>query len=167
MKKITVAILAIVLTAMGAIFVFAQQNAPPEGHRGFGKRGGHGSHGRMLRHLDLTEAQKAQVKQIMANSRITVEPLREQLRENRRQLSQLSADGSFDAAGVQAIAARQGNLTAQLIVEKERVKAQIFQILTPEQRRKAAEMRERMKQRFENKMENRRSQPAVSDQASF
>lgn len=163
MKKITVAILSIVLVAMGAMFIFAQQNNQTEGKRGFGKKGfKRGGHGMMFRGLDLTEEQKAQIKQITDNSKNTVKPIRGQMRANKQRLQEVSANGNFDAAQVQAIAAQQGSLSAQLIVERERVKSQVFQVLTPEQRRKAAERREQMKERFKNKMENRRNKAADS-----
>lgn len=165
MKKITVAILSIVLAAMGAMFVFAQQSTDQtEGKRGFGKKvfGKRGGHGMMLRGLNLTDEQKAQVKQIREASKTTVKPIREQMRANRRKLQELSANGNFDAAQVQAIAAQQGNLSAQLIVERERVKSQLFQILTPEQRAQAAEMKAKMKERRQNRMEKRRAKAAVN-----
>lgn len=172
MKKITVAILSIVLVAMGAMFIFAQTNeGQTDGKRGFGKRGHFGKHGgghgMMLRALDLTDEQKNQIKQIRESSRNAVKPIREQMRANRQKLADLSANGNFDQAQVQAIAAQQGNLTAQLIVEKEKAKSQIFQILTPEQKAKAAEMKEKMKERrqerFQNRMNKRRGNEAGTD----
>ena len=163
MKKLTTAIIAMFLVAMGAMFIFAQNSDgnADGGKRGFGKRGHHGKrfggegHGFMFRALNLTDEQKAQVKQIMESSKTTVQPLREQMKANRQKLAQLSENGNFDAAQVQAIAAQQGNLSAQLIVEKEKVKAQMFQILTDEQKAKAAEMKAQMKQRFEQRKQER------------
>lgn len=158
MKKITAAILSILLVAMGAMLIFAQTTDQPEGKRGFGKRGHFGKRGgleRMFRALDLTEEQKAQVNQIRENTRNVTKPIREQMKANRQKLHEITAGGNFDAAQIQAIAAQQGNLTAQLIVEKERAKSQIFQILNPEQKAKAAEIREKMKERFQNKMNKR------------
>ena len=165
MKKLTVAILSIVLVAMGAMFIFAQQSADQTdgkrafGKRGFGKRGGHGI---MFRGIDLTDEQKTQVKQITEASKTNVKPIREQMKANRQKLQELSANGNFDAAQVQAIAAQQGNLSARLIVEKERVKSQIFQVLTPEQRAKAAEMKAKMKERRQNRMEKRKAKAAAN-----
>lgn len=154
MKKLTVAILSIVLVAMGAMFVFAQDGAgQKDGKRGFGKRGGHhrGGHGMMLRGLDLTDEQKAQVKTIMQSSRESSKPLREQMKANRQKLQTLSDSGNFDQAQVQALADEQGKLTAQMIVEKEKVKSQISAILTPEQKAKAAEMKAQFKQKREER----------------
>lgn len=153
MKKITVAIIAMVVLALGAVFVSAQK-ADGEGHgkRGFGKRGGHHrGGGRMLRGLDLTDAQKAQVKQIMDASRTKTQSLREAMKANRKAMHDLTANGQFDEARVQAAANEQAAISAQLTVERARVKAQIHQILTPEQHAKAAEMKANMKERFKGK----------------
>lgn len=148
MKKLTAAILSIVLVAMGAMFVFAQDGAgQKDGKRGFGKRGGHHRGGMMLRGLDLTDEQKAQVKAVTQASRESSKPLREQMRANRQKLQTLSESGNFDQAQVQALADEQGKLTAQMIVEKEKVKSQISAILTPEQKAKAAEMKAQFKQK--------------------
>lgn len=165
MKKITAIILTVVLTAMGAMFIFAQDSTTSsEGGKEFGKRGHHGKRGggkgmrrgaMMLRHLDLTEEQKAQVKQIVETSREDTRSIREQMKNNRRQLGALSENGQFNEAQVQALAAQQGNLHAQLIVEKERVKSQIFNLLTPEQKAKAAEIKAQMKQKREERMQKR------------
>ena len=105
----------------------------------------------MFRGLDLTDAQKTQVKQIMESSKATAKPIREQMKANQQKLAQLAENGNFDEAQVQAIAAQQGNLTAQMIVEKEKIKSQMFAVLTDEQKAKAAEMKAQMKQRFEQR----------------
>jgi protein CpxP len=147
MKKITIAIIAIAVLALGAIFVAAQKSGGGEGHgkRGFGHGRGHGGGGMMLRGLDLTDDQKNQVKQIMEASKSKVQPLRESMKANRDKLHQATADGKFDEAQVQALATEQANISAQLLVERTRTKSQIFQILTPEQRTKAAQMKESFK----------------------
>lgn len=150
MKKIAVAILSCLLIVSGVIFVFAQSG---EGAKDFGKRGHRGGgHGFFLRGLDLTDEQKAQFKQIMEASREKNKGVFEQLKANRQKLDEITANGAFDEAQVTAIAQQQAALHAQMIVERERVKAQIFAILTDEQRAKATEMREKMKERFKNKM---------------
>ena len=156
MKKVTVAILSIILVAMGALFIFAQTAEKPEGKRGFGKRGfgKHGGHAMMFRGLDLTEEQKVQMKQIRQASKEKIKPIREQMKANRQKLAELSA-GNFDQVQVQAIATQQGSLTAQLIVERESIKSQILKVLTPEQKAKAAEMQAQRKQRMQERMQKR------------
>ena len=151
MKKLTAAILSIVLVAMGAMFAFAQDTTDQKdgkrgkrGHFGKMKRGGHGM---MFRGLDLTDEQKAQMKAIRQASRETIKPIRQQLKANRQKLQTLSESGTFDEAQVQAIAAQQGALSAQMIVEKQKVKSQMLAILTPEQKAKAAELKAQFQQK--------------------
>lgn len=161
MKKITVAILSIVLVAMGAIFIFAQKGENGEGKKHFGKRGNHrggGGAGFFLRGLDLTDEQKAQVKQIMEASKEKNKTLHESVKANHQKLEEISANGNFDEAQVTAIANQQGALHAQMIVEKERVKSQVYAILTDEQKAKAAQMKEQMKNKFKQRMEKRNAQ---------
>jgi protein CpxP len=159
MKKFSIAIIAFVLLAVGTIFVFAQTSGDQtEGKRGFGKRGHHRGGKMALRGLDLTEEQKTQIKQIRQASREKIKPLREQLKANRQKLQELSANGNFDEAQVTAIANSQAAVQAQLIVEKERVKSQTFQILTPEQRAKAEQLKQQRKERFKNRKNRRGAQ---------
>lgn len=153
MKKRTIAILAIGILVIGAAFVLAQK-AVHKGFDGHGGFRGHGGMGMMFRGLNLTDEQKAKVKEIMETNKATFQPLMQSLRENHKKLADLTADGNFDEAKVQALAAEQGNLTAKLIVEKERVKSQVFAILTDEQKAKAAQMGEQMKDRFKNRMKD-------------
>lgn len=164
MKKITVAILSIILVAMGAMFIFAQNGeGMKEGKKGFGKRGKHhrGGHGMFLRGLELTDDQKAQVKQIRQASKEKTKSIREQMKTNRRQIADLTANGAFDEAQVTAIANTNGALSAQMTVEKERVKSQIFAILTDEQKAKAAQMKEQMKEKMKQRMEKRNVKKAA------
>lgn len=168
MKKITAIILTVVLTAMGAMMIFAQTDTNTEGKREFGKKGNHGKRGgkgMMLRGLDLTDAQKEQVKQIMQTSRENTKTLREQMKANRQQLQTINENGNFNAAQTQALAAQQGNLHAQMIVEKERVKSQIYQILTPEQKAKAAEMKAQFEQKRQEREQRRAERKAEKEAA--
>ncbi len=144
MKKFTIGFLVFALVAIGTIFAFAQKGEKAKHGRGFGHRGFE----RMAEKLNLNDEQKEQVKQIMEASRAKIQPLTETIRANRQKLQELNANGQFDEAQVQTIANQQGAIAAQLIVEKERAKSQIFQILTVEQREQAKQFEERMKERF-------------------
>lgn len=150
MKKATiVTTIAIVVLAIGAIFAIAQR-AGGEGRRGpggFGK-GGHERGGMMFRGLDLTDEQKTQVKSIMDASREKLQPVHEAMKANHEKLADLTKNGAFDEAQVTEIANAQGALHAQMIVERQRTQAQVFQLLTDEQKAKAAEMKGKMKEGF-------------------
>ena len=155
MKKLTTAFLAIALVAVGTIFVFAQKADGGKGKfkRGFGHR--RGGFERIAEKLNLTDAQKAQIKQIREASKTTVQPLRENMKSIRQQLREAAADGNFNEAQVQNLANQQANVMAQLTVEKIRAKSQIFAILTPEQQTQAKALKEQMKERFKNRKQHR------------
>lgn len=157
MKKLTTAFLAIALAAVGTIFVFAQKADGDKGKfkRGFGHH--HGGFERLTKKLDLSDAQKAQVKQIKEAGKAKVQPLRENMKSIRQQLNAATADGNFNEAQVQTLATQQANIMAQLTVEKERTKSQIYAVLTPEQQTQAKALKEQMKERRQDRKQKRGS----------
>ena len=137
-----VALLAVVVC--GAVMIsFAQQSdntaAPAWGwHR-------HGDHmGFMAKALNLTDAQKAQVKAIMQANRTTNRPLMQQMAQNRIAMLTATSNGAFDQAKVTALANQQAQLMAQMTIQKESIQHQVYtQVLTPEQRATADQMRQK------------------------
>lgn len=146
MKKVIVGIIAATLLIAGSIFVIAQKAGKMGGH-GFGRGPGFGM---AFRGLDLTNEQKAKVKEIMEASKANIQPLMQQMHDNHAKIARLGVDGKFDQAQVETLANQQGSITSQMIVEKEKVKAQVFAILTDEQKAKAAEMRTKFQERMKD-----------------
>jgi Spy/CpxP family protein refolding chaperone len=151
MKKLIFAIIAISILSLGAIFVIAQKGERNKGGFDKGFRGRGFGFGRLAEKLNLTDEQKTQVKQIMEAEKTKVEPIFEAMKVNRQKLEDLTADGNFNETEIQALADEQGKLSAQMIVEKERVKSQIFQILTAEQREQAKQMKDKFKDKFDSR----------------
>jgi Spy/CpxP family protein refolding chaperone len=115
---------------------------------------------RMTQELNLTIAQQAQIKTILQTEKTKIQPLRQQLRQNR--LAQTSAvTGTFDETQVRAFAAKQAQIMTDLTVERERTKSQIYAVLTPDQRQKAQAMLQEHQQRRQQRM-HKHSQPAAS-----
>lgn len=157
MKKVIITIVGLAVLATGVMFAFAQKSTDRT-EKGWGKRGGHHrGMGKMFRGLDLTEEQKAKVKELQAASRTALQPNMEALKANREKMQGLTATGAFDEAQVTALANEQAALSAKLIVERERVKSQVFALLTDAQKTKLAEMKakrdERRKARMAEKTE--------------
>jgi Spy/CpxP family protein refolding chaperone len=99
---------------------------------------------RMLKKLNLTDAQKAQAKTIRQQARTAAEPLREQLQQNRQSLA--AAIASNDAAQIQSLAAAQGALHGQVLAIRAAAQAKFYAILTPDQQAAAAQMQQKMQQ---------------------
>lgn len=152
MKKITAAILAVTILAVGVGLVFAQRG----GDKGFGGK----HHGefmerifeRISEELNLSEEQKTQARQVLETSKTRIQPIMEQLKAGHQTAKTLGTDGTYNEAQVTALANSQAELTKQLIIEKEKTKAQLFAILTPEQRQTALQKIEEMKGRMKNRM---------------
>lgn len=119
------------------------------GH-GFQGPGAHGKggHAKMLEHisrtLNLTDAQKQQVKGIMDSVEATASGIHAKLEEVHKQLSAATANGQFDETQVRTLANQEAQLEADMKVEHFRAMSKVFSVLTPEQRVKAEEMHKQM-----------------------
>jgi periplasmic protein CpxP/Spy len=125
------------LAAVCTVAMFGTAAVAQEGPRG--PRDGFGGAAMGLRGLDLSDAQKAQVKQIMSAERPTLKPLMQQEKQDRQQMTALVRGGSFEEAKAMPIAAQEAQVHSQIAVERAKIEAQIYQLLTPEQKSKLAE----------------------------
>lgn len=103
--------------------------------------------GRMLKALNLTDAQKTQAKAIFQQAKQSTQPVRQQLKQNRQALAE--AVKANNTPLIQQLAVTQGQLEGQMVAARSEAMAKFYQTLTPEQRAQAAQMRTNMKQRLE------------------
>ncbi len=108
-------------------------------------------------YLDLTDAQQAQMKDIIAKEKPTIQPLIQQLAQGHQQMSQFEQAGTFDEAKVRALASQQSQTMTELIVQKARIKSELVALLTPEQKDKLAKFEARRAARFQKHMQNGRA----------
>ena len=119
------------------------------GPGGPGMRGGPGGgpggmFGPELRALELTDAQREQVKAIMESHREGQKAEREKMMTARKALHDAIAADAFDEAAIRAAAGAVAALDADAAVLQARVHAEVFAILTPEQAKKAKALRTEM-----------------------
>ncbi|HWF92618.1 MAG TPA: Spy/CpxP family protein refolding chaperone [Terriglobales bacterium] len=151
LKFIGAALVVTLLVAITAVSETAGRHGRWGGHDGmFGDAG----FGFMIHRLDLTDAQRAQAKQIMTNGKSAFQPLMQQMRQNRAQERQLVEAASFDQAQAQSLAAQQAQTIAQMSVEKMRVESQLYQILTPDQKTKLNAILDKRAERFQQHQQN-------------
>ncbi len=149
-NRFAMTILALALATAGVVYAGSNSgvapsnatDAPPLAHP-FARR----VFARVASELKLTDAQQTEIKQIVRDELAGVHPLFEKLKENRVQMRAATLDGQFDEARVRGIAAEQGQTLSELIVARERAKAKIFNVLTPEQRTRANELLEQFEAR--------------------
>jgi Spy/CpxP family protein refolding chaperone len=104
-------------------------------------------------YLNFTDAQQAQMKDILAKEKPTLQPLMQQMAQSHHDLRQLEEGGTFDEAKVRALASQQAQTMTELIVQKARVHSEIFQVLTPDQKTKMNQFMDRHEQRFMRHMQ--------------
>lgn len=142
---------SIVALVIGATIFAVGQGGAVMAHLQHGGGGQHHSFGpemvdHIARELNLTEAQKVQVKTLLEAGHAAVAPLRQKMGDVHKQLELATANGQFDETQVRSLANQQAQLMAETIVEHERMKSKIYSLLTPEQRTKAEEMHKRHKE---------------------
>ena len=163
-KKIIGGIAIAGALAVTGIVGFAQQNAPQDqggkqgvernGMRG-GDRGGRGGHGmrggfmggRFAEKLNLTDAQKEQMKQIKTKFHESTKALRGESRGGKGHGFELFNGGTFDEAAVRAAAQARANKHVEMEVARARMMSEMYAILTPEQKTQLAAERQAMEQK--------------------
>jgi protein CpxP len=126
------------ILTIGAAVLLAVAAAIAQGPHGFGGPGADFHH--MLKQLDLTSDQQSQVKAIFEKEKPTLQPLMQQMRQNHSAMSALEAAGTFDEAKTRALATQNSQTMIELQVEHARVKSEIMQILTADQKAKLAQI---------------------------
>jgi hypothetical protein len=118
----------------------------------WGQDGGHAGRGGMLLRLlykvGLTDDQKAQVKQILANHRTTLRSLRSQLQTNREQISDLLLGASpltSDDPQLQSLAQTATDLHRKIAHEWLQAMVEVRAILRPDQLAQAAQLQDQLR----------------------
>jgi protein CpxP len=117
---------------------------PPAGGHGGWHHHRHGHGHWMLAKLNLTDAQKAQVKTIMTAAGPQMKSLHQQMRANSLKLSQTAPNDPNYAGMVAEVSQANASLHAQMITQREQVRAGVFKVLTPAQQQQLAAMKAEM-----------------------
>ncbi|HZM87661.1 MAG TPA: Spy/CpxP family protein refolding chaperone [Blastocatellia bacterium] len=121
-----------------------QRHAEGRGHE---MRGGDRM-GAAFRNLDLTDAQKAQMKSIRESHAQSVRPLAEQIHAKRKEIREASAGGTFNESLVAQKLSEIAPLEAKLMGERSRLHQEMLSVLTAEQKAKLEQTREQRKSRW-------------------
>ena len=157
MKSNYFKVLAVVLLVAVVAAIGVSQTVKRVHMRGDGMFGGPEFGGHMLayftRKLDLTDAQQAQVKDIIAKEKPSFGPLMLQMAQNHQQMRQLIMSNGFDEAKVRELASQQTQTMTELTVQRVRVGSELYQVLTPDQKTKLTAIINQHEQRFMNHMQ--------------
>jgi len=146
--RFLVAAVAVLLGAALAKSQTADSTPPPHMHdHGFGYDGH--MMGFFAKYLDVTDAQKTEMKAVLQKEHATMKPLMQQVHQMDQQLKQYE-EGTFDEAKVQALVTQQAQTLVQVRVQETRIHSELFQMLTPEQQSKLKEFEANRKARIQS-----------------
>lgn len=126
---------------------------------GRGMRGGFG--GRMFEKLNLTDAQKEQMKQIATRYHESFKAQRQQGRGDRRGGGGFGAfnGGTFNEAEVRAAAQARANARVEMEVARARMMSEMYNVLTAEQKAQLTAARQEREQKRQERRANRQANP--------
>lgn len=147
---------AIAALAGGMAFAQTQaspsQPAPAETHQGR-RAAMRGRLDHLAQALNLTDSQKQEARTIFQQARESARPVRQELRQNRNALT-AAAKVAKTNAEIEQLANNRGRLLGQLVAIRTEASAKFYQILTPEQRAKADQMHQQLRQRVRSERKN-------------
>jgi Spy/CpxP family protein refolding chaperone len=163
-KRLLIAAGLVAALAAGSAVSFAQ-GPGPGGRGGPGFRGG--PHGRGpgadlgLRGVQLTDAQREQMRSIMQNHRTELESVGKALREAHRAFADAVRAG--DEATIRSSSTAVGTAMADEAILRAKVRAEAQALLTPEQQQqlkeRETERQQRMQEREQRLQQRRQQQP--------
>jgi periplasmic protein CpxP/Spy len=145
--KIVGVVLGATLLAAVAFGQSVVRTAAPSHRAGFGMMG------MMADYLDLTDAQRTQMKTILSKEKPTIQPLMQQLAAGRQQMQQLEQAATFDETKARTVATQQSQTLAELMVQKARIKSELIQVLTPDQKTKLTAFEARRQARWQKHLQ--------------
>ena len=123
------------------------QGPHPGWHRGDRKGFGGMRAGGFFKQLNLTEDQKAKMKQLRESFATANKPLFEQLRAKRQELRQASQGGTFNEALATQKLTEIAPLEAKMMGEQAKLHQDMLSVLTPEQKAQLDQAKAQMKAR--------------------
>ncbi len=150
MKAVHIRVLTVgAALVIGAALLFAQGMHEHGGPMGFNFE-------RMLGFysdaLDLTSAQQDQIKSIWEKEKPTIQPLMQQMHKNHAAMEALNSNGTFDEAKTRALATQNAQTMIELQVQHARVKSEMMQVLTADQKTKLQQIEAKHEARMEKHM---------------
>jgi periplasmic protein CpxP/Spy len=112
-----------------------------------GRKGWGGMRGGAFSQLNLTDDQKAKMKQIRESFAATNKPLHEQLRAKRQELRQANEGGTFNEALATQKLTEMAGLQAKLMGERIRLHQEMLSVLTAEQKAQLEQTKAQFKTR--------------------
>ena len=157
-KRILPAILVASVALTGLIGLAQQETGADHGHMR-----GHGMH-KMGRMLDLTDQQKQQLGAERKTEQERVKSYQDQVDAAHKQIQADIMNGKFDEAKVRSTLAETAQARTELALSHARMQAAFYNVLTPEQRTKLNERKQKWEQRRSERKQGMQQEKSGSSQ---
>ncbi len=151
--------------AIGTTVAVAAHGAGDAGSSDHGWHG-HRGHGQMmmLHKLNLSDAQKASIKQIVSTNREQNKGQRQALRQQRAAFESMTPNQVGYQAAAASLAQAEGQATKARVQQMANLRAQIYAVLTPAQQAQAATLKAQAQARRAQWKQLKAQNPAPSSQ---
>ncbi len=155
---------AIIALGLGAAVFASPQNTNPGPGPFMGRMGpgmgpmGMGPFGRMRMLADklgLSDAQKQQIRTILQSHRDEWKGLADRARQAHQKLNAAVTADQIDDTAIRQAATDLGSVEADMAVSRAHVRAEVFQVLTPDQQAQAKQLQADMQQKMQQRMQRR------------
>jgi periplasmic protein CpxP/Spy len=149
---LSIVLLAVVLLSSISVF------AGPQRHRG---RHGEGFRDRIAEELGITAEQRQRIEAIKAEHSEAIKTARQNVADKRRALDDAYAAEPLDKAAVDTRLRELGDAQTALMQQASEVRLAIREVLTPEQRAKARDLKSKARERFDGRRGRRDRAPTT------
>ena len=133
-KNVSLALMLASAVALSPLAVAVAQDGPHAGWHGHG----HGERFAAYNKLNLTDAQKASIKNIIENARAQNKPQRQALRQQREAFQAMTPNQAGYQAAAAQLAQAEAAATQVRVQQRAAIRAQIYALLTPAQQNQLA-----------------------------
>ncbi|HYP53619.1 MAG TPA: Spy/CpxP family protein refolding chaperone [Pyrinomonadaceae bacterium] len=165
-RKIVSGLALAAIVSLAAVAGLAQDGGQGQGGEHAGRHRGHKGGGRGMRggdfggrffgRLNLTDAQKEQMRQISERHHQSMQSMRERGRGTRGE-GPAAFDGTFNESAVRAAAQARANARVEMEVARARMMHEMYNVLTAEQKAQLAAERQQRQQRRQERRQRRQA----------
>ena len=113
----------------------------------------HAHHHNFWKALNLTDAQRQQLKQMLQNDRSANKSLMVNLVNAQKALHEAITKNPNDETTIRSLSATVGNARTELTVARAKIRSQLVAILTPEQKEKLTQLDQKREDRFQKRLD--------------
>ena len=114
----------------------------------------HRNHHGFWKALNLTDAQRQQVHQLMESDKSAAKSLKLNLLNAEKALQDAIAKNPNDEATIRSLSATVGNARTELTVQRAKARSQIVGVLTPEQKQQLAQWDQKRQDRLQKRIDH-------------